>query len=61
MAHFAQLDENNVVINVIVIHNNDILDENGNESEEVGIKFLKSIFGEATRWVQTSCWNWNGL
>lgn len=54
MAHFAQLDENNVVINVIVVHNNDCLDENGNESEQVGINFCKSLLGANTRWIQTS-------
>jgi len=54
MAHFAQLDENNIVINVIVIHNNELLDENGNESEEKGIRFCKDHYGEETRWVQTS-------
>ena len=52
MAHFAQLDENNVVINVIVVHNNDCLDENGNESEQKGIDFCVSHFGG--RWLQTS-------
>ena len=54
MAHLAQIDYENKVLHVSVVRNEDILDENGNESEEVGIKFLKSIFGEATRWVQTS-------
>lgn len=54
MAHFAQLDENNVVINVIRIADEDCLDENGNESEAVGITFCKNVFGEDTRWVQTS-------
>lgn len=54
MAHFAQLDENNKVINVALISNNDILDENGQESENVGIAFCKSLFGEDTKWVQTS-------
>lgn len=54
MAHFAQLDENNVVINVIVVGNNDCLDANGKESEAVGIEFCKSLFGDDTRWAQTS-------
>lgn len=54
MAHFAQLDENNVVLQVIVVHNNDCLDENGNESEAVGAAFCKSLLGEITRWKQTS-------
>lgn len=54
MAHFAKLDENNKVIEVIVIMNQDILDEQGNESEEVGIKFCKMLHGEDTVWKQTS-------
>ena len=54
MAHFAQLDENNVVIQVIVVANEDILDGEGNESEEVGIAFCRSLLGEDTNWVQTS-------
>lgn len=53
MAHFAQLDENNVVTRVVVINNNELLD-NGVESEEKGIAFCKSIFGSDTNWKQTS-------
>jgi hypothetical protein len=53
MAHFAQLDENNIVTNVIVVHNNELLD-NGVESESKGIDFCKSIFGIDTMWKQTS-------
>ena len=33
MAHYAKLDENNVVLDVIVIDTNETLDENGNENE----------------------------
>jgi hypothetical protein len=54
MAHFAELDEHNVVINVIVVSNNDCLDANGQESESLGIAFCKSLLGEDTSWVQTS-------
>lgn len=54
MAHFAQLDENNLVLQVIVVGNNDCLDASGNESEEVGIFFCKTLFGASTRWKQTS-------
>lgn len=52
MAHFAELDENNVVKQVIVVHNNELLDENGEESEAKGIAFCQSLFGG--RWIQTS-------
>ncbi len=54
MAHFAELDESNTVLRVIVVNNSDILDSEGVESEEVGIDFCKSIYGDDTRWVQTS-------
>jgi hypothetical protein len=54
MAHFAQIDENNQVINVIVVSNTDCLNVNGEESESAGIAFCKSLLGEDTRWVQTS-------
>lgn len=54
MAHFAQIDENNVVIQVIVVSNDDILDQNGNESETIGIEFCKNLLGQNTNWVQTS-------
>lgn len=54
MAHFAQLDENNVVLNVIVVANEDCLDDDGVESEDVGIAFCQSLLGQDTIWKQTS-------
>lgn len=54
MAHFAQLDDDNKVIQVIVVGNRDCLDSSGNESEEVGISFCKGLLGGNTRWKQTS-------
>jgi hypothetical protein len=52
MAHFAELDETNIVKQVIAVHNNELLDENGNESEAKGIAFCQSLFGG--NWIQTS-------
>lgn len=52
MAHFAQLDENNTVLRVIVVNNGDCLDADGQESEAVGTTFCESLLGG--RWVQTS-------
>lgn len=52
MAHFAELDANNTVVRVIVVNNNDCLDENGNESEAVGVQFCQNLLGG--NWVQTS-------
>ena len=54
MAHFAQIDNNNIVINIIVVHNNELLDQDGNEVEQKGIDFCKSLFGQDTKWIQTS-------
>lgn len=54
MAHFAKLDENNVVIEVHVVNNDDILNLPFPASEPVGVQFLKNIFGAETRWKQTS-------
>ena len=54
MAHFAQIDENNLVIQVVVVANPVLLDADGNESESIGIEFCQSLIGEGTQWVQTS-------
>lgn len=54
MAHFAQLDENNVVLQVIVIGNDDINNLPFPESEPVGIEFLINWSGGYTNWKQTS-------
>ena len=51
MAHFAKL-ENNLVTQVIVVSNQDILDENGQESEQKGIEFCSNLLGGT--WKQTS-------
>lgn len=52
MAHFAQLDENSTVLQVIVVNNNELLDENGQESEAKGVSFCHGLLGG--NWVQTS-------
>lgn len=52
MAHFAQLDENNVVTQVIVVGNRDCADANGVEKESIGIAFCERLFGG--NWKQTS-------
>ena len=51
MAHFAELDENNIVTQVIVVSNNELL-ENDIESEQKGIEFCKNHLGG--KWIQTS-------
>jgi hypothetical protein len=52
MAHFAKLDENNNVVNVVSV-SNDILIVNGVESEQAGIDFLTELYGYSL-WKQTS-------
>lgn len=52
MAHFAHLDENNIVINVIKVANSDTADDQGNEVEDVGIQFCTDLLGGS--WKQTS-------
>ena len=54
MAHFAWLDANNRVTNISVVDNVNLLDENGNESEAVGIAYLTQVHGEGFVWKQTS-------
>jgi hypothetical protein len=54
MAHFACLDENNIVTQVIVVSNEDTSDVNGNEVEEIGVAFCKKLLGADTNWKQTS-------
>ena len=54
MAHFAQLDDNNVVTQVIVVGNSDTADVNGVEAESIGVAFCQSLLGAETNWKQTS-------
>jgi hypothetical protein len=53
MAHFAELNNTNVVKQVIVVANEEVLD-NGVESEAKGVAFCKLLFGSNTNWKQTS-------
>ncbi len=52
MAHFAELDENNIVTRVVVV-NNDVIIVDGAENEQAGVDFLISLYGDST-WKQTS-------
>jgi hypothetical protein len=52
MAHFAELDANNVVLRVIVVDNKDTADANGVEKEHIGAAFCERLFGG--NWKQTS-------
>jgi hypothetical protein len=48
MAHFAKIRIGNIVEQVVVV-SNDIA-----TTEQAGIEFLKSLYGEHTNWKQTS-------
>lgn len=54
MAHFAKLDENNVVVDVNVVDNNKLLDTNGIEKESFGVAFLIIWSNGHANWKQTS-------
>jgi len=56
MASFAKLDENNKVIGVHSLHNNELINPaTGNEEEDRGINFLRTLHKEPTAiWKQTS-------
>ena len=51
MAHFARIQDN-IVCEVIVVNNEVLLDENGQEQESIGAAFCHDTFGG--KWVQTS-------
>ena len=53
MAHFATLNESNIVTRVEVINNAVLLDGDGVEQEQLGIDFLTSLYG-AGNYKQTS-------
>ena len=53
MASFAKIGLNSKVIQVVSVHDNELLDSNGVEQENIGIQFLESTTGWAL-WKQTS-------
>jgi hypothetical protein len=53
MAHFAEINENNIVKQVIVINNQVLLEADNTESEIKGIDFCETLYGHRN-WVQTS-------
>ena len=54
MAHFAKLDANNLVTQVIVVANEDTADSSGVETESIGVAFCQKLLGASTTWKQTS-------
>ena len=53
MAHFAELDETNTVLTVVVV-GNEFTTIDGVEDEQRGIDFLNDLLPESGTWVQTS-------
>lgn len=54
MAHFAQLNEHNIVLQVIVVNNETLENLPFPESEPIGVAFCQSLLGADTIWKQTS-------
>ena len=54
MAHYAELNESNEVIYIAYMDNKIIIDENGNEVEQLGIDHLHYHHGSDRKWVRTS-------
>ena len=52
MAHFAEIDENNIVLRVNAVNNEVITDGDGVEQEQLGADFLTGLLGGT--WKQTS-------
>ena len=53
MAHFAKINNNNIVERVIGVHNNELLVD-GVENEQKGVDFINKTFGTNDTWKQTS-------
>ena len=54
MAHFCKLGVGNIVQQVVVVNNEVITDNDGNEQEQLGIDFLNNLYGTRDVWKQTS-------
>jgi len=52
MAHFAQIDENSKVIQVIVVDTRDTSTADGIEKESIGVAFCERLIGGT--WIKTS-------
>ncbi len=53
MAHFAKIDDDNLVVRVTKLDNNVLLDEGDTEVESKGAAFLERVL-KGGRWIQTS-------
>jgi hypothetical protein len=53
MAHFAELNADNIVQRIVVVANA-VLDKDGVETESQGVTHLQSLYGADTQWKQCS-------
>ena len=60
MAHFAKLDQDNIVTTINVVHDNELLVD-GAENEQKGINFLNTFFNTSDNWKQTSYNTFKGV
>ena len=62
MAHFAKISEENEVLTVLVIKNEDVQNEQGEETESVGQNFCQTTYNwPANLWIQCSYNTKNGV
>lgn len=61
MAHFAELDSNNIVLRVLCLENSVMENEQGQRVEQLGIEFLQNLYGSNTIWAQTSYNTYAGI
>jgi len=55
MAHFAKIDDDNLVLTVLHVDNKNLLDENNQEQESLGQQHLQTHNNwPAEKWIQTS-------
>ena len=60
MAHFAKINTDNIVVDVVVVKDSEILID-GSENEQKGIDFLNSLFNTNYNWKKTSYNTYSGV
>ena len=54
MAHFARINKDWIVKEVIVVNNDVLLNEQEIECDWLGEQFCQQLYGAHTKWIQTS-------
>tara|TARA_R100000988_G_scaffold13668_1_gene7211 strand:+ start:14 stop:379 length:366 start_codon:yes stop_codon:yes gene_type:complete len=52
LAHFAEINSDNIVLRVVVISNSNTANSDGHETESIGATYCQNLLGGT--WVQTS-------